>query len=71
MNPLWSQLSTYSVVPKTCIGCRLCVSNCPLGAITMVKAKAIIDQTKCVECGICTDGINTYKGCPVKAINKK
>lgn len=71
MQPLWEQLSTYNVVPRTCIGCRLCVSNCPLGAITMTKGKAIIDQTKCVECGICTDGVNNFKGCPVKAINKK
>ena len=71
LSPLWSESSTYNVVFRTCIGCRLCVSNCPVGAISMNGRKAVIDQSKCVECGICTDGINTYKGCPVKAINKK
>lgn len=61
----------HSVDSARCIGCRLCVSQCPEGAISMVKGKAVIDQTKCVDCGICVSGKGSYKGCPVKAIKVK
>jgi ferredoxin len=61
----------YIVNGKKCIGCTLCVTNCPVGAIEMVKGVAIIDPVKCatIACGICKNG-NTkkYKGCPVDAI---
>lgn len=68
----YQQVSTYNVVTKSCISCRLCVMNCPIGAINMVKAKAVIDPSKCVECGICVDGNDkNYKGCPTRAINKE
>jgi ferredoxin len=60
----------YTVIANKCIGCRLCVKNCPTKAITMVKGKAVIDQEKCIECGICVNGNNKFKGCPVKAIKK-
>jgi len=52
----------YSVVAEKCIGCKLCVNECPTKAITMVKNKAIIDPAKCVNCGLCA------KKCPTKAI---
>ena len=37
----------------------------------MVKGKAVIDQEKCTECGICKDGYGKFKGCPVVAIETK
>lgn len=52
-------------------GCRGCIShrckeNCPVGAITIGKnRKAIIDQSKCIECGKC------YKACPYSAIREQ
>ncbi|HOZ00531.1 MAG TPA: 4Fe-4S binding protein [Candidatus Syntrophosphaera sp.] len=63
--------AAYKVDAQKCIGCRLCVAPCPLGAITMVKGKAVIDQEKCTECGICKDGYGKFKGCPVGAIETK
>lgn len=63
----------YYVESKTCIGCRLCVSQCPVNAISMQKGKAVIDMDKCISCGICKNGnpSNNYKGCPVEAIKTK
>lgn len=57
------QQSVY-VVDEGCIGCKICVRKCPVGAITMKDGKAVIDSTKCISCGICA------KKCPVKAIHK-
>ncbi len=55
----------YSVNTKDCIGCKICVKKCPVGAIEMKKGKAVIDQEKCIDCGICE------QACPVKVIEKK
>jgi ferredoxin len=63
--------STYGVDTKKCIACKLCLMNCPTGAITMVNGRAHIDPEKCTECGICIEGHGTFKGCPVKAIHAK
>ncbi len=61
----------YVVNRKKCIGCRLCVANCPVNAIEMVHGRAVIDADKCIACGICADGNGSnYKGCPVDAISK-
>lgn len=61
----------HQVDSDKCIGCRLCVSQCPEGAISMVNGKAVIDQEKCIDCGECVIGNGHYRGCPVKAIEKK
>ena len=41
-----------------CIGCSLCVKECPKEAITVTDFLAHIDMEKCVGCGLCA------KKCP-------
>ncbi len=45
-----------------CIGCQICVKNCPVDAIGFENNLAKIDYDKCINCGICA------KKCPTKAI---
>ncbi len=44
-----------------CIACRLCMKNCPKGAITIDQFHAVIDYEKCDGCGLCA------KVCPTGA----
>lgn len=54
-----------------CVGCSLCVENCPMDCIELSKPKFhgdthtyayIKDPDKCISCGICS------KNCPTKVI---
>ena len=45
-----------------CIGCQICVKNCPKEAITFDNNLAKIDYGKCINCSICAEK------CPTKAI---
>lgn len=51
-------------VSQFCRGClgHMCVEACPKQAISIVDRKAIINKTKCIECGNC------IKSCPYQAI---
>ncbi len=42
-----------SVNPSLCIGCNLCVSDCPSGAIRLVDGKAVATMQGCIRCGHC------------------
>ena len=51
----------YYIVPEKCMGCGLCMRNCPAEAISVTnepakianKFRHIIDPVKCVKCGSC------------------
>lgn len=45
-----------------CIGCQICVRNCPEEAFIFENFLAKIDYEKCTNCGICVEK------CPTKAI---
>lgn len=53
-------------VSQACRGCiaHRCMNACPKDAIKIVEHKAVIDKTKCVECGRC------LAACPYSAIVK-
>ena len=41
---------------NACTGCTLCAKKCPHQAITGTKKEPhILDQEKCIKCGICYD----------------
>jgi len=45
-----------------CIGCEICVDECPVNAISMENGKAKIDMKKCIRCQKC------HEICPKNAI---
>ncbi len=53
------------VVSENCRGClaHRCQLSCPVGAISFIGNKALIDNEKCIECGKC------HKACPYNAIS--
>jgi ferredoxin len=50
---------------ELCLGCGLCVRNCPLGAIAIFLGKARIDTTRCNNC------YNCVSACPQGAIQEE
>ena len=47
---------------EICTGCKICVNECCVGAISISEAVALINQNKCIRCGVCHDV------CPTDAV---
>ncbi len=52
-----------AVDDNKCLGCSLCVLECPEEAIT-ARSIAVIDEDKCTDCMECLDS------CPVDAMEE-
>ncbi len=49
-------LIAYYIEPEKCVGCLLCLKNCPVEAISGERKKVhLIDQELCIKCGACLD----------------
>jgi NADH:ubiquinone oxidoreductase subunit F (NADH-binding)/ferredoxin len=60
-------LIIYHIEPDKCVGCLLCLKNCPVEAISGERKKVhVIDQELCIKCGACLEV------CPpkVRAVSK-
>lgn len=53
------------VFPEFCMGCNLCVAQCPHDAIRVAFGKAWIDQRRCTLCNRCIEA------CPQGAIREE
>jgi formate hydrogenlyase subunit 6/NADH:ubiquinone oxidoreductase subunit I len=49
---------------KKCIGCGICVRECPAETIGVIEKKADINYLNCITCGVCV------RVCPVNAIEQ-
>ena len=45
-----------------CVGCGVCVDDCPVDAISMEDERARINMNECIHCGIC------HSVCPEEAV---
>lgn len=51
-----SALISYRIDPEKCRGCTACAMGCPVDAIYGEKKQVhVIDQAKCIRCGMCLD----------------
>ena len=55
-------IEVAEITSDRCIGCQICVAECPVGAIEMSEGVAVIDPEVCIGCGKCFDV------CPVEAV---
>jgi len=67
-----TELISYYILPDKCQGCRICLRDCPAGAISGGKRMVhIIDQDKCIKCGSCLDVCPTRFSAVVQVSGEK
>lgn len=65
-------LIIYHIEPEKCVGCLLCLKNCPVDAISGERKKVhVIDQELCIKCGACFDVCPPKVGAVSKYTGKK
>jgi NADH:ubiquinone oxidoreductase subunit F (NADH-binding)/Fe-S-cluster-containing hydrogenase component 2 len=72
-------LIIYMIEPEKCVGCLLCLKNCPVDAISGERKKVhVIDQDLCIKCGACLEvcppkvmAVSKYTGKKKERILKK
>lgn len=50
---LATRLAQTVVDEELCSVCRMCISTCPYGAISVVEEKIKVSEERCMGCGIC------------------
>ena len=53
------------IIKRACVGCGICVKNCPPKAMVLVAGKPRVDLNACIRCYCC------HELCPKKAIRVK
>ena len=65
--PISKSRGKINFYPDKCIGCKICMKDCPSNAITINKVgekqfECVVDLAKCIYCAQCVDS------CPKKAL---
>lgn len=59
-----AQTGPIYFINRECIGCQVCRTFCPAGAIRFGDCQNEIVQEKCIHCGTC------YSECPICVISE-
>jgi ferredoxin len=64
VEPKAAKTGKIYFINRTCIGCQVCKTFCPVKAIRFGDGGNEIDQKKCIQCGTC------YRECPISVISE-
>jgi coenzyme F420-reducing hydrogenase delta subunit/Fe-S-cluster-containing hydrogenase component 2 len=63
IDRLFSNVVSYFIDPDQCQACLICARRCPADAIIGAKHQVhVIEQEKCIKCGVCFDVCPTRFG---------